>query len=194
MRHVPRGVRRSAAAIGTLCTLLVLPLSADDSPHVRLVDRALVRPFETGLTRSPTLRRLVAAVEAAPVLVFVQCNPSLSSGIGARLQLVTTVQTVRYVRIEINCSLPDRRQVALLAHELQHAVEISARPDVTDSDSMESYYEDIGFQTRNDGRHLWYETATAIATEAQVADELVRGSGRKRSNDVRPSAPPGPAR
>ena len=34
----------------------------------------------------------------------------------------------------------------MLAHELQHALEIGENPAVTDVDSMESYYEGAGFQ------------------------------------------------
>jgi hypothetical protein len=43
--------------------------------------------------------------------------------VGARLNFVTSVNGLRYVRVDIDCTLSQRRQIALLAHELQHALD-----------------------------------------------------------------------
>jgi len=43
---------------------------------------------------------------------------------------------MRYVRVDIDCTLSPRRQIALLAHELQHALEIGERTDILDEEGF----------------------------------------------------------
>jgi hypothetical protein len=88
------------------------------------------------------------------------------------LNFVTSVNDVRYVRVDINVTLAPRRQVALLAHELQHALEIAGRPEITDVEAMESVFEDIGFQSFEDGQHRSYETDAALEVQETVEQEL----------------------
>jgi hypothetical protein len=148
---------------------------------VRMLDGALKSRLEFGLKRSPTLRALVAQLEAAPVLVFVDCGARMPGRIGARLNLITSVNGIRYVRVEINCSsLGDRVQVSLIAHELQHAWEVANRPDILDDDSMQSYYAEYGFQTYYDGTHSAYETRRAMEIQERV---LAETSGRPLADD-----------
>jgi hypothetical protein len=141
-------------------------------PHLRILDGPLKSLFEHGLIQSPTLRELADKVEAAPILVFVEGDIRMSERLGARLQFVTSVDGVRYVRVDINCTLAPRRQIALLAHELQHALEIAERPDIVDIEAMESMYEDIGFQSFENGRHRSFETRAAIDVQEIVDREL----------------------
>ena len=78
----------------------------------------------------------------------------------------------RYVAIWIDSEWrADRRQtrrVALLGHELQHAVEISREPDVVDQTSMISLFERIGRETA----HNRFETDAALFVESRVAREF----------------------
>jgi hypothetical protein len=103
---------------------------------------------------------------------FVEGDIRMPERLGARLHFVTSVNDVPYVRVDINVTLATRRQIALLAHELQHALEIADRPDVTDVEAMESLFEDIGFQTSDNGRHRSFETGTAIDVQEAVEGEL----------------------
>ena len=70
------------------------------------------------------------------------------------------------------CSLTNRWQVSLLAHELQHALEIGRRPEVHNVDAMELLYESIGFPTVRDGSNRHFETEAAIAVQRAVNEEL----------------------
>ena len=83
-----------------------------------------------------------------------------------------------YVRVEIDCTLSPRRQIALLAHELQHALEIGERTDILDADGMESLYEEIGSQSADNGSHRSYETEAAKAAQRAVDHEIGGRSGR----------------
>lgn len=145
---------------------------ADTTPRIRVLDPALKALFDQGVAQSPTLRTLVERLETSSVLVFADADIRMPAGLGARLNFVTSVNGLRYVRVDIDCTLPPRRQVALLAHELQHALEIGERPEVVDIEAMESLYEDIGFQPFEQRHHRNYETDTAIAAQEAVEEEL----------------------
>jgi hypothetical protein len=48
------------------------------------------------------------------------------------------------------------------------------RPEIVDSDSMELFYESVGFESGRDGSHRAFETEAARAVQQRVADELRR--------------------
>jgi hypothetical protein len=82
------------------------------------------------------------------------------------------VGDTRLLRIAVDCSLTNRWQVSLLAHELQHALEIGRHRQVMDIVAMESLYESIGFPTSRDGTTRHFETEAAIVVQRAVNDEL----------------------
>ena len=156
-----------------LFTLAAPPRSyAQSSPHIRVLDPILKELLDHGVQQSPTLRALVDKVEAAPILVFIEGDIRMPIYVGARLNFVTSVNGLRYVRVTIDCTLSPRRQIALLAHELQHALEIGARTDILDAEAMESLYEDIGFESFEHGSHKSFETEAAIAVQSAVDVEM----------------------
>ena len=160
-----------------------MPAAADYDSHIRISDHRLKTLVELGTFRSETFRHLVAALDAAPVLVFVGCDLRLPVRLSARLTFVTSVAALRYVRVDIACALPSRRQVPLLAHEFQHALEIGLASDITDLDSMEEHYESVGFQTYGDKSHKSFETDAALRVEQRVKDELY---GSRAEEDSEP--------
>ncbi len=171
--HSTAPLKQLGAALVLLLTLVVTQTAAAESPpHMRVIDRDLKALLERGVTDSPTLNALVAEVEATPLLVFVECSFRLPSGIGARTNFVTSVGDTRFVRVAVDCSLTNRWQVSLLAHELQHALEIGRRPEVHNVDAMELLYESIGFPTVRDGSNRHFETEAAIAVQRAVNEEL----------------------
>jgi hypothetical protein len=159
-------------ALSALCLAGAAAAATEHDSHIRVSDHGLKTLVELATSRSETFRELVAALDAAPVLVFVECDLRLPLRLSARLSLVTRVGAVRYVRVDIACALPSRRQMALLAHEFQHALEIGLASDITDLDSMEEHYESVGFQTYGDGAHKRFETDAAQRVERRVKDEL----------------------
>ena len=173
--------RASRAGFGLTCAALLwmhaAAAVAQQGPNVRIADRVLKAMLETGAAQSPALRTLLADLEAAPVLVFIDCGVQMRTRLGARLNFVTSVDGVRYVRIGVDCALGARHQLALLAHELQHALEIAGQPGVVDVDSMATYYEEVGYFTYKEGTDKGFETAAAIAMQRRVDDEI---TGRSR--------------
>ena len=145
---------------------------AQHSPRIRVLDPTLKELFDHGVGQSATFRALVEKVEATPVLVFVEADIRMPARIGARLSFVTSVNGLRYVRVHVDCTLSPRRQIALLAHELQHALEIGERTDILDVEDMESLYENIGFESLDNGSHKSFETEAALTVQRSVDDEI----------------------
>ena len=75
----------------------------------------------------------------------------------------------RYLRIQIRADLSRREAIALIGHELQHAMEIAAATEVRDSSAMSRLYKRIG-HTSN-GEHT-YDTEAAQNTGRVVRREL----------------------
>lgn len=185
--RVRQARNRRAFAPGTPRSLFLLTLAAivvllgatgraqtDGRPHLRVVERWLRVLLEHAVEQSETMRDLVTRIEAAPALVFVQCDPSLSASLSARLGLINRVDELRYVQIAIRCTLPDQLLMPTLAHEFQHALEIGERPYIVDVASMTAFYESAGFESSRNGMHRAFETAEARAVQQRVAEELKR--------------------
>lgn len=176
------GARRTVSWMS--CVLVVTmvlaiapePARAQQPPHLRVADRTLSELLKRGASLSPTLQQLLVRTEAASVFVFVECSQKLASRVGASLTLLTSVRGMRYVGVKVDCRLTAREIVGLLSHELQHALEISARPDIVDVDAMEAFYEDVGFQVFQDGNHRFFETDEAIAVQQRVVREVSRST------------------
>ncbi len=155
-----------------LTLLLAAALSAlPTSAHVRSTDRRLIDWIQEGRRRSPTLGTLVDVIEASDVFVYVE--PARRIG-GGYLQFVDATPHGRYVRVTVDVELDAPHLLAVIAHELRHAVEIAEAPAIVDAMSLESYYAGFGARRRRCGRDrtACYETAAAMQTTALVFREI----------------------
>lgn len=178
------------AAIAAVVVLSVTrEATAQIEPQIRVGDRELKAALALGVARSPTLASLVEQLQAVSVVLYVNCDMQLPGRLQARLNLVTSVRGVRYVQIRMSCAAAVHRLIATLAHEMQHALEIGRRVDIVDVDAMESFYEDIGFQTFAGRSHRKFETDAAIAVERQVQDDLRRRPRAPREKSSSGSGP-----
>ncbi len=140
-----------AAIIGTLVGLAAgveaVPQTAvTSSPsavtRVRGLDGRVRALLDDGRERSPTFRRLCDTLERSDLVVVVDVRPLKAP---AQTSFVAATPAGRVVRITLS-SIPqvDDVLLALLAHELQHAVEIAAAPQVVNSASMLGLYGEPG--------------------------------------------------
>jgi hypothetical protein len=123
--------------------------------------------------RSETVRDLLARLAVTDVIVYVEQTGAADIPI-ARTKLVTASAGVRFLRIGIHAGVPFHDVPPVLAHELQHAVEIAEEPDVTDDEGMRRLYRRIG-STRGRDR---FETDAAQDIEWRVRRELDRRLAR----------------
>ena len=89
----------------------------------------------------------------------------------------------RSVRVDIRQSLTPREMLAIIGHELRHALEIADAREVRDDQSMIELYRRIGV-SRDARSH--FETIAARAAGSQVRAEL--GGGQLRTRNERPPA------
>jgi hypothetical protein len=178
LRGVVVGVALSVASVA----------GVDIGSHVRISDGDLRVQTSRSAARSETLRSLLQQLDTTSVLVFVDCDWFLPSGVAGQTTFISALNGLRYVRVAIGCSLPLRQRLPILAHELQHALEIGENPAVTDVESMESYYEGAGFETYPRMPHRWFETDAAINVQRKVEQEL---DGRSLSDGPIPAAAAG---
>jgi hypothetical protein len=85
---------------------------------------------------------------------------------------------VRYIRIEVVADGNFHEMVALVGHELQHAVEIAGAPRVRDRQTLAHFYLGMGENALSNGQ---YDSAEARVTEERVKRELI-GSSASRSS------------
>jgi hypothetical protein len=123
------------------------------------------RLLSDGVSRSPTFRRLVARLQRSDVIVYITVRLDMRSTLGGSLRVMGRSATDRFVHVSLNGQHSRQMLVALLGHELQHAVEVADAPGVDSEDSLADLYRRIGMHTSGDS---WDSRA------AQDTGQLVR--------------------
>jgi hypothetical protein len=148
------------------------PESSTHDAHIRTSDRGLQAALDDGLAHSQAFQALVAHLEASDVVVFLAYDRK-PGDIASRVSFVSMAGGRRYLLIGMRTRLPRVRQVSILAHELQHAVEIADAPWVTSTASMARYYADLKYAGIVDASQQHrFESRAAIDAENLVAREM----------------------
>ncbi len=177
MRHVALGAvllvglgRGVAAASGdpALSGDEIRRLMTDEHRHVRAVDGRIGGALADGLSRSPTFAELVVALDRSDVIVYIESDRRLAPSLAGRMLLAATPHGARYLRIQIALSLKGDDLIAVIGHELRHALEV-AESEVRDDVSLIALYQAIGRAAH--GLHS-YDTIAAQNAGRQVLTEL----------------------
>lgn len=175
----------SPIAIGLLTVFTLsaaVPTAAESPPddahaHVRMTDKRLHQLVHEGLRNSDTFRSLVARLEQSDVVVYFECDGA--GGPAGRLTFVSAAAGIRYLHVRVSRLGSREQQIALIAHELRHAVEIADAPDVVDVASLGAAYERIGYVNHGVATPgVAFDSEAAVRAGHQVLREL---SGRQRS-------------
>lgn len=137
--------------------------------RVRSTDARLQSLLAEGLNRSRTFASLVTALNRTDVIVYIESVMILPPGTMGRLSMMPPTGDFRYLRVQIRADLSRREAIALIGHELQHALEIADAAEVRDSTGMIGLYERIGHASN--GEHA-YDTEAAQDTGRIVRREL----------------------
>ena len=144
-------------------------LTALDRP-VRAPDRSVQQLLARGMARSPTFVALMRALDRTDVIVYVELSAKLPMNVAGRLLFATAGSGGhRYLRIQIARDSSTNAQVAAIAHELQHAIEVAQAPDVRDEAGLARLYGRIG--TRGALADS-YDTEAAQLTGRRVLFEI----------------------
>lgn len=153
--------------------MLALTLTAQDPSgrHIRATDARILSLIETGLSESATFRRLVTILNASDVIVYVEPKQMRNVLGGYLSHNIATGGDYRYLRIAVETQGSRRRLVALLAHELQHAVEVAQTPTARDAVSLEQAFSQLAVAF-GCGSTTCYETQAAKDLEHIVSAEI----------------------
>ena len=157
--------------------------------HVRSSEPRILALINAGLARSETFRRIVDTLNASDVIVYIEPGVTRESRQIHRESLdayllhdVTSRGGYRYLRIEFGARGAERRLIGVLAHELQHAVEIAGAPSVRDGESLKNFFDHVSMAFGCAG--TCYETQDAKDIQRTVSEELA-ASGAKGTSDAR---------
>lgn len=137
------------------------------SPHLA----ALVA---RGRLASPTMRALTERVEGGDVVVYVETSRRIGRDVAACVSWMAGVPGLRYVRVSLRPNLREADAIAMIAHELQHVVEVIDHPDVTSPAALAALYARIGHRTDTTG--LSWDTQAALRAGDSARLEMARGA------------------
>ena len=140
--------------------------------RVRSAERSMTEIIRAGVARSLTFRHLVQTLERSDLIVYVEPSSRVDGGY---LRFATVAGQSRWVQVVVNPKRPINQILAMIGHELQHAIEISEAPSVVDEATMAGLYRRIGVKSCGNPSRACYETRGAQVTGATIFREL---SGR----------------
>ena len=168
-------VDRPPALGGSPSTLAPVGECRRRDPHIRATVPALADALAAGVRDSPTLKALVDRIEASDLLVYLTFDHRPAASTAGHIAWMTAAGGRRYVRLAVNPRYERWQRIAILGHELRHAVEIAEAVSVTDQRSLERLYRRIGFSSGERS----FESAAAIAAGQQVHEEMRHSHGAR---------------
>jgi hypothetical protein len=140
-------------------------------PCLRTDDPLVTELVARGLAASDTFRQLYERLEGSDLIVHLQRGTGIPAGSGYN-QFITYAGSRRFLRITLNVDQVSHDAVALLGHELRHAVELAEAPAVDDGDDYGRLYDRIGYQSCARAAPRCYETYAALIAGREVLREL----------------------
>lgn len=155
-------------------TFFSSPARADEGPPVvRVLNARLAESLEQSYAVSPTVRALMDELEESDLIVHVlSLSPELRRSYSGTLKFVQSAGGRRYLRIAVDERLPADQRASVIAHELQHAVEVARAAYVVDHATLSVLYKHIGYETGRDPDRRRYETDDARRIGALVLADL----------------------
>jgi hypothetical protein len=178
------------AVIGILLTFgagqaaAVEPVFPQPWTHVLPLSRGAISLMADAVERSPLVASLMAELERTDIVVYITDEMPQVTGPSSYLVFLSCDATVRYVLVRIApWRISSYERIGLLGHELQHALEVAAAPEVRDAIGLSGLYRRIGWEWRNGS----FETAAAKAMGNRVRGEVSQSAARKRVAAAGPS-------
>jgi len=178
--------------------LLTLAITTEESSarHVRSTDARILTLIDAGISCSATFRSLIATLNVSDVIVYIEPNLTRPTLGGYLAHSMVAKGQYRYLRIAVSIAGSERRLVSLVAHELQHAVEVAQAPDVRDQESLERLFSRRAIAFGCGGTSC-FETRAAQSVDQRVKEELAArpsadcdGAGAELDDKVRPRFSP----
>lgn len=149
-------------------------VAAQNLGAVRALDEPCVEALGYGHDGSEAFRELVADIDASGVIVHVAIGDTVYFGPAGTTRLAGVVGGWRYLRVVLRSHLSLEERASVLAHELQHVLEI-AQSSAWTQQEVRALYDDIGRPVP--GMRDAFETTEASNAGLRVLREL-RSAGR----------------
>jgi hypothetical protein len=149
--------------------------TSQHQPHIRTLETRLQFVLSQGAEASATFRALVTQLEHSDVVVYLEyerCMRRDGRRLAGRLTFVSAAGGFRYVLVRIRSMPSLDQEIAIVAHELQHAVEVANHPAIVDAASMLREYSRFGRLTRTTNHAFMFDTRAAVDVGWQVQREL----------------------
>lgn len=145
---------------------------------------------DQGRARSVTFARLLSALETSDVVVYVDLLSEVAAGPSGRLQFVGAGGGRRYVLASVESGTTSwglmlaghQELIAILGHELQHALEVAAAAEVADVNAFAGLYHTIGIRLTGHS----FDTYAARVVGEQILSELRDGRPSGTATKTRP--------
>jgi hypothetical protein len=162
-----------------LVAILAIDVEARDRLSVvRVLNTRIADALDDGYAASPTVRALIDELERSDLIIHV-----LGMSMQQRHQLSGAMRFVqragdrRFLRIFVDQRLTPERRAAVLAHELQHAVEVARHAFVVDEATLVLLYKHIGYESGDARDDSCFETDEAKRVGAVVLADFKRVGG-----------------
>jgi hypothetical protein len=152
-----------------------IPSSPAASPHVRSTDARILQRLREGCSRSATFRKLVDQLEETSTIVYVERGVCAFGHFKACLpHSITLAGDIRFLRIIVEAGKDGTQELALIGHELQHALEIARAPNIRSGADISELFRRIGRSPHcPQGTPECYETSAALAAGDAVLREVL---------------------
>lgn len=162
-----------ALVLMVLCatlTAMAEPAAIPLGTHIRPLSRPAAELLQRAADRSATVRTQLQELEQTDVVVYLVDSMQTSTvDIRSGLHFLSVAAGTRYLVVWFDrWNLPPWEAVAMFGHELHHALEIAAVPDVQGAAQVASLYKAIGWEWGT-GR---YESDGARKTADRIRYEL----------------------
>jgi hypothetical protein len=163
------------ATLLVLCIAAVTPAALNARPHddrLRTLDQRLEELLDEGVVRSETFRSLVQRLAGGDVVVYMR-QETLPAGVHGLMSFLTATSGTRYVLIALAPDLDAMRSIAVLGHELRHAIEVLEQPAIVNEQTFVEAYEHATYRRRQlaDGR-TGFDTIAAVQAGLEVWKDL----------------------
>ncbi len=162
----------ATAGAGTEPDPVPRPAAPPSWPHTRPLSPGISALLEEAREKSSIVAGLINELEKTDVVVYI--TDSLPSNLRAPtsyLVFLTRDAGTRYLLVRISqWRVSSRERIALLGHELQHALEVAAAGGVQDGAGLADLYGRIGWP----GGRNQFESKAAQTTAYRIRKELAR--------------------
>ncbi len=120
---------------------------ANPDSRVRPLSAHVEKLLADGMAGSPTFRQMLNRIESSDVIVYIEARPDLRAGVGGVMRFITRSASARFLRIQVSSAQARHVQIAMLGHELRHALEIVDQPGIGTADDLHQFYRERGVRT-----------------------------------------------